>query len=253
MTRELYANYARYWAESLRLPAMAPAEVTRSTVVVGEEHLDAALAEGRGAVIVTPHLGGWEWGALYLIGRGFAVTVAVEPLHPPDVFEWFVGFREALGMQVVAVGHGGGAGVALLRALRERRVVCLLADRLVAGAAGVDVQFFDAKLKLPAGPVALALRAGAPLLAGAVYFGRKAGEHTVVVRPRLRLAEGPRFRDAVATGAQAVAGELEALVRAAPAQWHVVQPMWPGDPELRDWRAWSRDVLRALPGRGSRD
>ena len=57
---------------------------------------------GKGVIIAAPHLGGWEWGAMYLAGAGMPVTVAVEPLEPPERFEWFVRFRERLGMQVVA-------------------------------------------------------------------------------------------------------------------------------------------------------
>lgn len=235
---EVFANYGRYWAESLRLPLLSPREVADGIVTVGLEHLDAALAGGRGVIVAAPHLGGWEWGAIYLVTRRIPVTVAVEPLEPPEVFEWFVAFRRRLGMNVVPVGPGAAA--AIVRALADNHAVCLLSDRLVGQAAGVEVDFFGAKLVLPAGPVTLSLRSGAPLLAAAIYYGRKAGSHTLVFCPPLDLSGiTGRFREQVRLGTQELAHQLEALVRQAPTQWHLLQPNWPDDPPLRTLRAWA--------------
>jgi phosphatidylinositol dimannoside acyltransferase len=237
LVADVFANFGRYWAESLRLPTLSPSEVAAGIQMVGFEHVQAALAGGKGVIIAAPHLGGWEWGAMYLAGSGLAVTVAVEPLEPPERFEWFVRFRERLGMHVVAVGPG--AGTAILQALRDNHIVCLLSDRLVGPTAGVDVNFFGAPAKLPAGPVTLSLRSGAPLMAAAIYYGRPAISHTIVFRPPIELQPAERFRSTVEAGTQALAEELEKLIREAPSQWHITQPNWPGDPPLHSPRAWS--------------
>jgi phosphatidylinositol dimannoside acyltransferase len=79
---EVYSYYSRYWAESLRLASVPQAQVTAGVSVTGDEHFESATALGRGVIIVTPHLGGWEWGGRYLIGAGSAVTVAVEAVEP---------------------------------------------------------------------------------------------------------------------------------------------------------------------------
>lgn len=245
MVGEVFANYGRYWVESFRLPSVPAAEVEAGIAVVGREHVDAALASGRGAIIAAPHLGGWEWGALHLVRSGLPVTVAVEPLEPPEVFEWFAQFRSRLGMNVVPVGPGAGA--ALLRALAGGHVLCLLSDRLVGHVSGVEVDFFGARLLMPAGPVTLALRSGAPLLTAAIYYERAAGSHTLVFRPPIDLGSGPgRLREKVRDGTQELALELEALIRHAPTQWHLLQPNWPDDPPLRSFRSWA-----GIPGRGA--
>ena len=237
---EVFANYGRYWAESFRLPSLTPAEVEAGVVIVGREYLDAALAGGRGVIIAAPHLGGWEWGALRLLMSGLPVTVAVEPLEPPEVFEWFAQFRTRLGMNVVPVGPGAGA--AMLRALADGHVLCLLSDRLVGKASGVEVDFFGSKVMMPAGPVTLALRSGAPLLTAALYDGHDAGSHTLVFRPPLKFhpdgpgSPTPRLRDRVRDGTQELARQLEELIGRAPTQWHLLQPNWPDDPPLRSLR-----------------
>ena len=47
MVTEVFANYGRYWAESLRLPSLPAATVAAGVTTVGQEHLDAALAGGQ--------------------------------------------------------------------------------------------------------------------------------------------------------------------------------------------------------------
>jgi len=233
LVAEVFANYARYWAESFRLPSVGATKAAASVTTGGEDNLDACLSQGKGVIISAPHLGGWEWGALYLIARGLQVTVAVEPLEPPEVFQWFAAYRERLGMHVVPVGSGAGAAV--LQALKEGHVVCLLSDRLVGNAAGVEVEFFGSPVRMPAGPATLALRSKAPLMLAAIYYGRSADAHHIDFRPAIEPPETGSFRTRVQESTQALARELEGLIRASPSQWHLLQPNWPDDPSLRGW------------------
>jgi KDO2-lipid IV(A) lauroyltransferase len=53
--------------------------------------------------------------------------------------------------------------------------------------------------------------------------------HHGVVRPPLPTDRRGRLRDDVARITRALAVELEALIRAAPEQWHLLQPNWPSD------------------------
>jgi hypothetical protein len=144
-------------------------------------------------------------------------------------------------MQVITAGPGAAA--ACTRALASNHLLCLLCDRLVSGAAGVEVEFFGERTVLPAGPVTLALRTGATLLPCAVYFGQASNDHLGVIRPPLALTRQGRLRDDVQAWTQVLAGELEELIRRAPTQWHLMQPNWPGDRDgvlgLGGWGSWS--------------
>ena len=226
---DAFASYARYWAESLRLPGLTFAEIEAGISFRGLGHLLDALAQGRGAIAALPHLGGWDWGGMWIAGSGHPITVVVEALEPPEVFEWFVEFRRRLGLEVIPVGPD--AGTACLAALRANRILALLCDRVVGDVPGVEVELFGERTLLPAGPVTLALRTGAPLLPIAIYFGSGSNEHLVVVRPPLPLERKGRFRDDVAAGTQLLARELEGLISRAPTQWHLMQPNWPSDAE----------------------
>jgi KDO2-lipid IV(A) lauroyltransferase len=191
----------------------------------GLGHLDDALAAGGGAILAIPHLGGWDPGGAWFTRRGYPLTVVVEPLEPPELFEWFVSFRESIGMEVVPLGPS--AGTTVVRALKANRPVALLCDRDIQGT-GVEVEFFGERTTLPSGPATLALRTGAPLLPTTVYFRNPEGYHGVV-RPPLDATRHGALRDDVTRITQALAYELEALIRRAPEQWHLLQPNWPSD------------------------
>lgn len=226
--QEAFDSYTRYWLESFRLPHLGGRAVERGMRVQGYEHVVTALEAGNGVILALPHLGGWEWAGRWLVERGHGITVVVEEIEPPELFDWFVELRQKLGMNVVALGQSAGREV--LAALRRNDVVCLLSDRDIQRN-GVEVEFFGEVTTLPGGPATLSLRTGAPLLPTAVYFTDRVDGHLGVVRPPIDTARSDdRLRADVARVTQALAHELEHLIRRAPHQWHLFQPNWPSDP-----------------------
>ncbi len=106
--QEAFDSYAHYWLESFRLPNLSAATVQQGSSVDGYEHITDALATGNGVILALPHLGGWEWAGRWMADQGHQITVVVEKIEPPELFEWFVDLRSALGMNVVPLGPGGG-------------------------------------------------------------------------------------------------------------------------------------------------
>ncbi len=202
--------------------------VERGFDVDGYENIVDGLAHGNGVILVLPHLGGWEWAGRWIAEQGHQITVVVEKIDPPELFEWFVELRSALGMNVVALGPE--AGTTVMRALRDNHVVCLLADRDLQGG-GPEVEFFGERTTMPAGPATLSMRTGAPILPTAVYFTDRVDGHHAWVRPPLPIERvEKRLRDDVQRITQLLAEELEILIRRAPSQWHMFQANWPSDP-----------------------
>jgi KDO2-lipid IV(A) lauroyltransferase len=155
------------------------------------------------------------------------MTVVVEPIQPPELFEWFADLRRKFGMTVIPLGPD--AGPAVLKSLRNNEVLCLLSDRDITGG-GIEVEFFGERTKLPAGPATLALRTGAALLPTAAYFtDRGVGHHGVIGAP-MNCERHGKLREDVQRITQDLAYELEILIRRAPEQWHLLQPNWPSDP-----------------------
>jgi phosphatidylinositol dimannoside acyltransferase len=224
--REVFRSYGRYYGESFRLPTIGAEELDRGLSREGFEHVEESLARGFGPMLVMPHLGSWEWCAYWLTRvRKVPVTAVVERVEPPALFDWFVEFRERIGMEIVPLGPD--AGRSIVRAIKEPHVIALLCDRDIAGG-GTEVTFFGERTTLPSGPAVLALRTGAPLIPAGVY-DQGGGRHHAVLRPPIPAERRGSFRDDVARITQAMADELEGLIRRAPEQWHLLQPNWPSD------------------------
>lgn len=223
-----FDSYARYWVESFRLPGTSSERLDAGMRTTGYDQVLDGLSAGNGVILALPHLGGWEWAGFWLTQvEGHRVTVVVEPVEPPELFDFFTRLRRQLGMQIVPLGPG--AATEVIRALRDNHIVCLLCDRDITGD-GVEVDFFGERTTIPAGPAALGLRTGAPLLPTAVYF-EDSGVHHGLVMPALDTTRHGKLRADVQRVTEDLVRDLESLIRAAPEQWHLQQPNWPSDYE----------------------
>lgn len=216
-------GYGRYWGEGAKLPSLDRSAVaSRLIVSEGLEHLRAAVAAGRGVLLALPHVGSWEWGGVFLAEMRWPMTAVAERLEPPELYDWFVAQREAMGLSIVPLDESAGGAIA--RVLRDGGVVGLLCDRDLQGN-GIEVDFLGDRARIPAGPATLALRTGAALLCVAVYSGPGRDHHAVIGPPLDTTRTGPLRAD-VARVTQQVADELAWLIRRAPEQWHVLQPVF---------------------------
>jgi KDO2-lipid IV(A) lauroyltransferase len=229
-TRRSFRAYARYWVEGARLPATGIDRVNQRMLFErGYEHLERGMEAGRGVVLVLPHIGSWEWGGAFIGSQGYPMTSVAERIEPPALFDWFVKEREAIGLTILPLGSGSTGTI--LATLRNGGLVGLLSDRDIAGG-GVPVRFFGEMTTFPGGPATLALRSGATLMAAAVYSG-PGKDHMAVVTPPFDTARTGSFRTDVTRITQDIALQFEHLVRRAPEQWHIYQPLWPSDPPAR--------------------
>lgn len=222
-TAGVFANYARYWYEVFRLRGDTTHSLEAIFESEGYEHLEAAVAAGRGVILGLPHLGNWDLAGAWLAQRGNPLTVVAEPAESPELQEWFVAQREQLGMQVVPLGPN--AVSAVIRAIGEGRVACLVCDRDISGD-GVEVELFGSPTTMPGGPALLALRTGAPLVPAAAYF-RPDGHHSTRFMAPVPAERRGSLRDDVVRVTQELAHRFEELITVAPEQWLVMQPVWP--------------------------
>jgi lauroyl/myristoyl acyltransferase len=223
--RRAFGAYARYWVEGARLGTTPMSEVLQRIVADGFQHLVDAMAEGKGVVLALPHVGSWEYGGAFLAGKGYPMTAVAERIEPPELFDYFVEQRAAMGLTIVPIGQDSGA--ALIKTLHQGKLVGLLCDRDLLEN-GIEVEFFGETTTMPAGPATLAMRTGARLLTAAVYSG-PGRDHHAVVQPPIDTCRTGSFRTDVQRITQEIATRFEGLISQAPEQWHVFQPLWPVD------------------------
>jgi lauroyl/myristoyl acyltransferase len=220
-----FASYGQYWAEGAKLAGIVPERVfARFRIGEGLEYLYDAKAMGRGTIIALPHVGSWEWGGSFLNSLGLGMTAVAEDLEPPELFAWFKAKRESIGIRIEPLDEH--VGTVLIETLKDGGTIGLLCDRDLQGN-GIEVMFFGERVRLPAGPATLALRTGATLVAAACYSG-PGRDHFAVITPPIPAERLGRLRSDVTRVTQALAVELEGLIRRAPEQWHVLQPRFEG-------------------------
>ena len=220
-----FRTYARYWVEGARLPTTSPDEVVQHVFIDGLHHLHQGAAAGKGTILALPHIGSWEYGGAFLATQDLPMTAVAERIEPPALFDFFVEQRAAMGLTIVPLDKHSGS--ALLSTLRGGGLVGLLCDRDIEGS-GIEVDFFGERTTMPAGAATLALRTGATLCTGAVYSG-PGRDHRAIVEAPLDTTRSASLRADVARLTQDIATRLEGLIRRAPDQWHVFQPLWLAD------------------------
>jgi lauroyl/myristoyl acyltransferase len=217
LVRDALRSYARYWCEVFRLPVMPVERILAATQVVGEPRMRAAVAAGRGMVLALPHTGNWDAAGAWLVASGVPFTTVAERLRPESLYDRFVAFRESLGMEVLPLTGGPRPPYdVLVERLEAGGALCLLGDRDLS-ARGIDVTFFGAATRMPAGPASLALRTGAVLVPVTLSFHD--GGWGVVFHPEVEHSD-------VATMTQQVADAFAAGIAAHPADWHMLQRLW---------------------------
>lgn len=154
-----YRHLGREAVATFRLSGEPREVMVAHTEVVGLDALREALADGRGAVVASGHLGNWEVGGAALASRGVPVD-AVAFRQRNRLFDRdLVANRERLGMRVIPRGE---ASRAVFRSLEKGRVAALVADQ-DAGRRGLFVDFFGVPASTARGPAVFSLRSGAPL------------------------------------------------------------------------------------------
>lgn len=164
VSREAYSSLGRTTVETALLPSLTREQVLGLVEEVeGLDLIDRAVAGGRGAIIVTGHLGNWELGGAYLAARGYPLSVVVRRQGNPLFDAYLNRTRRSMGNEVV---YDRDSVRRIPRALGENRLVALVSDQGVLSLASTFVPFFGRLAKTPRGPAVFALRLGVPVIFG---------------------------------------------------------------------------------------
>jgi len=218
---QVFSNLFKNYYGLFRLPRLALEACARLVEVEGWEHIEAGLREGKGLIVTSAHLGNIEIVAQIFALHDVPVTVPVERLQPPQLFDYICRLRSGHGLRLVPVD---GPLLELFRALRRGEVLGLAADRDIT-ASGRVVDFFGAPARLPDGHVRIALRTGAPLVCA---FSERLPNNRFVARvsPPLNLTPTGDEEADVMAGMRQVVGMLEQAIAHRPAQWYVTNAVW---------------------------
>jgi lauroyl/myristoyl acyltransferase len=221
---KMFSNLGAKLVDVLRCEAGKPAREMLAELVNADYVLEAQ-ARGQGTLIVTPHLGNWEFGGYILAERGIklAVVTLVEP--GAGLTELRQDCRARSGIETIVIGEDPFAIVEVIKRLQQGGTMALLIDRPPKSVA-TTVEFFGRPFVAAIAAAELARASGcliAPVIIPKVRDGYRVELLPPVPYDRTALHE----RAARQQLTQNIMRAFEPSVRKYPDQWYHFVPIWP--------------------------
>lgn len=216
-----YCHWGGMAAEFALLPKMDERRFRRYVEFDGEEVLDKVAAGGKGGLIISGHLGNWEWMGAMAARLGYGVTYIVASQSNKLVDRMMDDFRRSQGIETWQT-RIGAKGV--LKSVKNNRMIALMIDQ-DAGRNCVFVDFFGLEASTHRGPAVFHLKTGSPLIISTCI--RVKGPHYRVLfeETDISVPEGSTEDKYIHIMAE-LTKLLEAKIREHPEQYFWMHKRW---------------------------
>jgi KDO2-lipid IV(A) lauroyltransferase len=218
--RSLY-NLGLNLVEYCYLPWLSHSNYQRYFRIETPEVLERSLAKGKGVLLLTLHLGHGDLGCAALSLHGFPMVMVSKVFKLRWLNDLWFGMRERLGTRFIAPRD---SSYALLKALKQKRVVIIPLDQFTGPPIGVRTSFFGVETGTAAGLAVMAGRSGAPVVSCYTFRDRD-GTHVLRFEREIEV-ERSRSEQEIAAVTQSFNDELEKYVRLYPDQWMWIHRRW---------------------------
>lgn len=219
LARENFLNFAKYLVDFFHFLRLDQEQISR-LIDFGNlrEVFDGVMARGKGAIVLSAHLGNWELGVAAVAMQGYPIhAVALE--HPnKKLNDLYWSYRSARGLRSIPMGR---AARECIVALRHNEMIALVADRDFT-ASRATVEFFGRPARLPSGPAKLALATGAPLVP--CFMIRRPDDTFTYIVDEPIWAD--KSRDSVEDIMRRMAVSLERVISRQSEQWFLFHNPW---------------------------
>jgi lauroyl/myristoyl acyltransferase len=222
---ELIDAHFAAWIDFLHFASRPPQEAAQLVdTVEGFENILEGRARGKGALLLTAHLGNWEIGGLMLAEVKLPIHVVLVPDIYPAVERARHRLHERAGVGEIPIDSSFGPTLAVLRALEGNAIVAMQGDRDFNNT-GITVPFFGRDAFFPRGPLRVAMATEAAVLPAFIVRVRE-GRYRAVVEKPLSIERGADREAALRENLRRYVAILERYVRASPEQWYCFYPFW---------------------------
>ncbi len=231
--RGVYENLGRVLLALAKTPRLSPGNIRRWIDYEGFEHYEAALAQGRGVLFLTAHLGNWELSATAHALLGHPMHVMIRPLDNPLLDGLLDRRRRACGNQTIAKQQSVRP---VLQALRRNEAVGVLIDQNTAGEGGIFADFFGIPAASTSGLAKIARRTGAAVIPGFALWRPRERRYVLKFYPPLEMVSTADEERDLKENTQRCQTAIEEVIREHPEQWLWIHRRWktrpPGEPPL---------------------
>ncbi len=217
----MFRNFAKYLADFFRLKDLDTQYLKKRVRIENIEHLNTAIAQGKGVILLSAHLGNWELGGAVTGILGYKIWGVAMPHKDKRVNDFFNQRRESKGVKVIPVGK---AARKCLEALKKGELIALIGDRDF-GENGARIDFFGKPTFFPEGPAAFSLKTGAPILPVFMIRDKDDGFILKIEKPIEFKASGNNGRD-INELILKYKVIIENYIRRYPDQWYMFKKFW---------------------------
>jgi KDO2-lipid IV(A) lauroyltransferase len=221
IVRGAFANLGRHVIDLLRFDTMSVEQMMDLVELEGVEHVEQALAAGRGVMFFTGHFGFWELQVMVHAARFEPILMVARTLNNPLLEAMIERMRSRVGTRVIP---RQGAVRGLLRGLLRHQSVGMMIDQHMQDRSAVTVEFFGRPAATTSAIAALALRTGVPVIP---VFGLPlpGGRYRMIYETPVELPDRDS-PDAVQALTQRCTDVLETYVRRYPELWLWMHRRW---------------------------
>lgn len=226
IVKNCFANLGKNMVEFMQFPRMNPNLLQQHVSFDGVQHVENALAKGKGAIILTGHFGNWELLAASISTTVAPLTPIVRELRSPRLNALVTKYREKAGYSTIDRNTGVRQA---LRCLRNNKLLGIVAD-VDTSVNGVFVDFFGRPAYTPYSPIAFALKTGAAILPSFIVR-QPDGTHQAIIEPPLTLERCEDKEKELVINTQKYTKVIESYIRKHPEQWIWMHQRWKTRPE----------------------
>lgn len=185
--------------------------------------IDDALKRGKGVLILSAHLGPYDYMVHKLAVEGYNVIIPVENMRDRRLLDLIVTMRKSYGLHILPL-EGTAPVRAIYQALRNNAIIILATDRAIHGQS-VETSFFGAPAQLPIGPIQLAQRTGAALIIGSGWRTAYNEDFEVNFYPLYQHLSKEQLADTDHVLGM-ITQAMEKAILTHPEQWVAFSPIW---------------------------
>ena len=219
---ESFMNMGLNMVDFCRVPSLFRNGFPNSIKVEGLDNIERALSQGKGAILLTGHLGSWELMAAAAAYLGVPFAAIVASTRDPLIDRFMKDLRESYGYETLMKRKTGSD---VMSRLRRNVAVGILADESPRRD-GVLVEFFGQEAGATRGPAVFALRSGAPVIPAFAIRLANPAEHKMIVEEPLELIRTGDTKADVIRNTELFQAVIERYVRQYPEQWLWMQKRW---------------------------
>jgi len=221
ISKKCFQSFGQNVIELLRLPLLNTRLFNEYVKIEGKEHVDQAVAQGKGVILLAMHSGSWELASLSSAMLGHPYKVIVKPqTRFKRLGELLNSYRECNGSVLVERGLGMRA---FIQGLKNNEVIGMVVDQ--GGKDGELVPLFNRQASMSVGAIRTALKMGVPVCF-AVIVREKGPRHRLIIEPPMQIEQSGNMDKDVLVNLAKVAQRMEHYIREYPHEYMWFYKIW---------------------------